>query len=182
VRHRSAFIALAVSVAAAGCGDTRTTVATPSSPGGVSLSRPLPGARPISLAAARGAIGFRVPQPHVAAAGPANLTGVYADRKSQQVALVYGGGRVTVMMAPAVYADPRARFNTFLRENHAKAKFGSVDGDVALVISPDSDPQRANPAWVEFDLDGVDIDVVSATRTTTLLLRVARSLAGGRIA
>jgi hypothetical protein len=109
------------------------------------------------------------------------LTGVYADRKSQQVALVYGVGEVMVMMAPAVYADPRARFNTFLRENHAKATLGSIDGDVALVISPDSDPQRSNPAWVEFDHDGVDMDVVSATRTTTLLLRVARSLAGGRI-
>ena len=94
---------------------------------------------------------------------------------------MYGGGEVTVMMAPAVYADPRAKFSTFLHENHAKATLGSVDGDIALVISPDSDPQRPNPAWVEFDHDGVDTDVVSATRRTTLLLRVARSLAGGRI-
>jgi hypothetical protein len=183
VRQRSAFIALVVaaSLVAAGCGNTRPAIATSSGPGGVSLARPLPGAGPISLAAARAAISFPVPQPHVAAAGPANLTGIFADRKSQQVALVYGGGEVTVMMAPAGYADPRAQFDAFLRENHAKATLGSVDGDVALVISPDSDAHRSNPGWVEFDQDRVDINVVSATRATTVLLKVARSLALGRI-
>jgi hypothetical protein len=36
-------------------------------------------------------------------------------------------------------------------------------------------------AWVEIDHDGVDINVVSATRATTVLLRVAGSLADGRI-
>jgi hypothetical protein len=182
VRQRPAFIALvvAVSLAAAGCGNTRPTIATFSSPGGVSLARPLPGARPISLAAARAAVNFAIPQPHVTAADLANLTGIFADRKSQHVALVYGGGEVSVMMAPAVYNDPRAKFNTFLRENHATATLGSVNGDVALVISPDSDPQRSNPAWVEIDYHGVDINVASATQSTTVLLGVARSLAGGR--
>src|ERR1039457_1998514 len=99
MQQRSAFIALvvAVSLAGAGCGNTRPTIATSSSVSGVSLARPLPGARPMSLAAARAAVNFPVPQPHVAAAGPASLTGVWADRKSQQVALVYGGGEVTVM-------------------------------------------------------------------------------------
>jgi hypothetical protein len=135
----------------------------------------------MSLAAARAAISFPVPQSHVAAAGPANLTRIWVDRKSQQVALVYRGGEVTVMMDRAVYADPRAQFNTFLRENHEKAMLGSVGGDVALVISPDSDAERSNPAWVEFDRNGVDINVVSSTRATTVLLRVARSLGRGRI-
>jgi hypothetical protein len=134
----------------------------------------------MSLRAARAAVSFPVPQPNVTAAGPDNLTRVWADRKSQQVALVYGGGDVTVIMARALYSDPRTEFSRFLRENHAKARLGSVDGNVALVISPDSDAKGSNPAWVELDDAGLDINVVSASQGTAVLLKVAGSLARGR--
>ena len=54
---------------------------------------------------------------------------------------------------------------------------GLVGTRVALVVAPHSDAKRSNPAWVEFDQGGVDINVVSATRGVAALLEVARSLA-----
>jgi hypothetical protein len=183
MEQRPAFgvLVVVVSLVATGCGSSRPTVVTASSVAGVSLARPLPGARPMSLAAARAAVDFPVPQPDVAAAGPANLSGIWADGKSEQVALVYSGGDVTVMLARAADADPRTEFSKFIRENRARARLGSVDGDVALVISPHTDAKRSNPAWVGFDHDGVDVNVVSATRGTAVLLTVAGSLARARI-
>jgi len=131
------------------------------------------------LRAADAAVGFSVPQPDTRIARPGTLTAVWIVKATRQVALVYRGGTVTVMMARALYSDPRSEFSRFLRENHAHARLGSVDGLVALVIWPRSDAKRSNPAWVEFDRHGIDINVVSATRPPRALLAVARSLAAG---
>jgi hypothetical protein len=137
----------------------------------------LPAAQQMSLRAARAVVEFDVPQPNVAVARPGNLTSVWVNRTTRQLALVYGGGAVTVVMARAPYSDARTEFSRFLRENHAKATLGSVRGTVALVISPDSDARRSNPAWVELDDRGVDVNVESATHGTAALLAVAESLA-----
>lgn len=81
------------------------------------------------------------------------------------------------MMAPTPYSDAMRAFSRFVRENHASARLGSVDGHIALVIAARSDAKRSNPAWVEFDRNGVDVNVVSATHGTAALLVVAKSLA-----
>jgi hypothetical protein len=166
-----------LSATISGCGTMRPVGAEPETVAGVSLARPYgPAGHRTSLRAAETALGFSVPQPDVRIAGPSNLTAVWIAKPTRQVALVYGSGDVTVMMARAPYTDPRSEFSRFLRENHAKEQLGSVDGNVALVIWPHSDANRSNPAWVEFDRHGIDVNVVSATRQPRALLAVARSL------
>ena len=129
------------------------------------------------IAAATALVNFPVPQANVAAAGPRKLTGVWVNRAMQQLALVYDDGDVTVVMSPAWYSDPKSEFSDFLSSNNATARLGSVNRNAALVISPHTDVKRSNPAWVEFDLNGVDVNVESATQGTAALLGVARSLA-----
>lgn len=163
-------------VTVSGCGSARHAGFESTSGPGISLTKPYgPAGHRTSLHAAGAALGFAVPQPDVRIAGPGNLTSVWVAKPTGQVALVYGSG-VTVMMARATYTNPRREFSKFLIENHAKEQLGSVDGDVALVIWPHSDAKRSNPAWVEFDRHGIDVNVVSATRQPPALLGVARSL------
>jgi hypothetical protein len=165
-----------MSLAGTGCGLTRPAASMFSTIRGPSLAQPLPLAHRMSLSAASRAVRWPVPQAHTAIAGPRNLTTVWVDKHARQVALVYGNGDVTITMAPATYRDRMAAFSTFRRENHATTKIGSIDGSVALVISPRTDSRRSNPAWVEFDENGIDINVVSHTRATAVLETVAQSL------
>lgn len=144
---------------------------------GVTPAHPLPGAQQIPVSAASAAAGYTVAQPSTALAGSSNLTSVWFQKVTQQVALVYGGGDVTVIMAPASYTDPTTEFTQFMSSNNSTASLGSVDGLPALVISPDTDIKQSNPAWVEFDLKGTDVNVVSASEGTSALLTVAQSLA-----
>jgi hypothetical protein len=171
VKRWSLIIALVavLSLAGAGCGQTRPPINTDSSFGGLSLAHPLIAAHRASIAAAGRAVDFPVPQARTAVAGPATLTAVWVNTTARQVALVYSGGDVTVMMALAPYRHPRAAFSRYRRENHATTRLGSVDGNVALVIAPRTDAKRSNPAWIEFDDSGVDINVVSETQGTAVL-------------
>ncbi len=73
--------------------------------------------------------GYAVPQPSTALARSSNLTSVWFEKLTRQVALVYGGGDVTVIMAPAAYTDPTTEFTQFLSFNNATASLGSVDGN-----------------------------------------------------
>jgi hypothetical protein len=166
------------SEAAAVCANTRPAIGVPFDR--CSLEHPLIVASRMSLDAARRLAKFSVPESDVSVARPANLTGVWFSRSFRAVALVYGSGDVAVTMARAGYSNPRANFSTFLRENHATAKLSTVDGHVALVISPHSDTAKTNPAWVEFDDRGIDINVISATQGTATLLTVAQSIAAHR--
>lgn len=141
------------------------------------LAKPLLGAQQMTLADAHAAVTFSFPVPSSMAAGPGDLSNVWVNRAQEQVALVYGAGDITVIMSPAPYSDPATEFATFIEENNATATLGQVGGQVALVISPGTDIKQSNPAWVEFDLNGVDINVVSATEGTAALLGVANSIA-----
>jgi hypothetical protein len=178
VKRRSLVFALSavLCLATTGCGLRRSARSTFSTVGGPSLAHPPPLAHRMSLASASRAVRRPVPQAHTAIAGPRNLTAVWVDKEARQVALVYGNGDVTITMAPATYGNPKAAFSTFRRENHATTSLGSVDGNVALVISPRTDARRSNPAWVEFDDNGVDVNVVSHTRGRAALQTVAQSL------
>lgn len=175
---------VAVAMMCAACGEaahTATGAASASTPGGrdpagLTLRHPIVG-QEMPLAAATALVNFPVPQANVAAASPSNLTEVWVNKAMQQLALVYDDGDVTVVMSPAWYSDPKREFSDFLSSNNATARLGSVNRNVALVISPHTDMKRSNPAWVEFDLNGVDVNVESATQGTAALLGVARSLA-----
>jgi hypothetical protein len=131
----------------------------------------------VSVADAASVAGFDIPVPDTTVAGPGNLTATWAAADRRQVALVFDQGKVDVVMQPAVYKDPASEYNTFISENNAKAAIGDVNGQPALVISPDTDSNQTNPAWVEFDLNGTDINIFSVGYTTDQLLAVADSMA-----
>jgi hypothetical protein len=106
--------AVMVSIAVSGCGSTRPASLRDVDIAGVSLRRPLPAAKAVTLRTARDIVSFRIRQPDVPIAQSSGLTGVWVDQPNRQVALVYRDG-VTIMMAPASYHDPRVEFARFLR-------------------------------------------------------------------
>jgi hypothetical protein len=53
----------------------------------------------------------------------------------------------------------------------------SAPGLPTLVIQPRTDYYHANPAWVEFDLKGVNVDIFSTSYSSRQLLAVADTMA-----
>jgi hypothetical protein len=143
--------------------------------GGPRNGSPLGPSRTTTPADAQAAAGFPVLVPHVPAARPANLTHAWIDDR-RHVALVFAGGKVTIMLARAIYSDALTDFRRFIAENHATATIGHVHRHPALVISPRTDSCGSNPAWVEFDHRGIDISIYSTSYGTQTLLSVAASL------
>jgi hypothetical protein len=135
---------------------------------------PLIGGRRTTVAAAQSAAGFPVLVPDDPAVSPVRETQTWVS--NQAVAFSYARGKITITMTLAVYPDPLTWFHTFIAENHAAAAIGQVNSQPALVITPDTDECGGNPAWVEFDHDGVDIDLSSHDYGTTTLLTVADSM------
>lgn len=140
------------------------------------LVHPLVNEQKTTLASAPEAVGFPVPLPDTTAASPGNLTQGWMNGAQQQVALVFDGGKLTIMMWPADYADPASEFKTFTAENNASSAVGQVNGQPALIIQPGTDAPASNPAWVEFERNGIDINVVSDSYGTDTLLTVADSI------
>ena len=97
--------------------------------------------------------------------------------KQDEVALVFDGGKVTVMMWRAIYRDPVSFFKKSRAGINAKTAIVKVNGHPALVVTPHTDPVNPNPAWVEFDWSGIDVNIVSATYGTSALIAVAASMA-----
>jgi len=105
------------------------------------------------------------------------LTATWVVASRQQAALVFDQGSLTITMDPAAYQDPKREYQAFVAEDNAQSCVGQVEGLPALVISPDTDCGQSNPAWVEFDLNRIDINVYSAGYSDDQLLDVADSMA-----
>jgi hypothetical protein len=143
--------------------------------GGPRNGSPLGLSRTTTVPDAQAAAGFPVLVPHVQAARPANLTHAWIDDR-RRVAQVFAGGKVTITLARANYPDALTDFQRFIAQNHAAATIGRVHKQPALVISPRTDGCRTNPAWIEFDHRGIDINIYSTSYGTQTLLSVADSL------
>jgi hypothetical protein len=135
------------------------------------------GGRKTTLASAEKAAGYAVELPVSPAAEQRNLTQIWVNRL-RDVALAFDGGRVVVTMSPATYRNPAEYFQSFIRQNGRSAKAGirQVGGRPALVIMPDTDSAKSNPAWVEFDNNGIDTNIYSQRDGTGTLLSIARSM------
>lgn len=140
-------------------------------------NEPLIGGRKMTVADARTATGYPIPLPDTSVASQANLTQTWMDSK-HEVALVFDNGKITITIARAIYKDPTQRFETFIRETrgYGKASMGRMHGQPVLVIEPNTDAPKSNPAWVEFYRDGIDINVYSHDYGTATLLEVASSM------
>ncbi|MHB8246560.1 MAG: hypothetical protein ACYDGN_14670 [Acidimicrobiales bacterium] len=120
---------------------------------------------------------YPISQPDTPATNSSTLTSIILNSQTQQVALVYGNGNTTIMMQPAQYSDALANFESFVQQNPGIAVVSTIGSFPALEISGDAPAApNLNPAWVEFDLNGVDINVVSYERTTSALETVAASM------
>jgi hypothetical protein len=135
---------------------------------------PLIGGRRTTVAGAQSAAGFPVLVPYDPAVSPARDTQTWVS--NQAVAFSYARSKINITMTLASYPDPLTWFHTFIAENHVAAAIGQVNSEPALVITPDTDECGGNPAWVEFDHNGVDIDLSSHDYGTTTLLAVADSM------
>lgn len=146
---------------------------------GTNWAQPLPGGVATTVAGASSQAGFPVPMPNdPPVASQANLTDVWVDGSAQQVALVFDQGTVDVELWPwpQFYPDPMTRFQQLVNTLSATVTIDQVNGQPALVIQPNTDYIKANRAWVEFDLNGIDINISSATDSTDMLLQVAESM------
>ncbi|HEV2375223.1 MAG TPA: hypothetical protein VGS19_24070 [Streptosporangiaceae bacterium] len=129
----------------------------------------------MSVAQAAPSAGFPVHVPNTGIANAKTLTRVWVS-PAHQVALVFGHGKVTVMMWRAIYHDPASFYAKLRVGMHAKSVVAHLNGNPVLVITPHTDLTGANPAWVEFDKAGVDTNIVSQTYGTAVLLAIARSM------
>src|SRR2546423_57184 len=109
-------------------------------------SGPLPGGVLSTLENARSQLRFPVATPNDTLANQQNLVQVWVDRKAQQVALIFDGGSVTLMMWRSTYPDPAAAFAedaatfSLTDRDPTGASVTTVHGsDPALAIKPNID-------------------------------------------
>lgn len=167
-----------VGVAIAGAFSRSDDAATPKSGGAPAvpnLVEPLVYEETTTVSGAQTALGVPMAMPVAAAASNSNLTHVWMNGE-HQVALVYDSGKLTIMMWPARYTDPLEEFESFISVTTATASITQVAGRPTLVIEPGTDAPRSNPAWVEFDRAGIDVNIVSDSYGTSTLLDVANSM------
>ena len=82
-------------------------------------------------------------------------------------------------MAPPA-ADPAVFLSKLRAGIDAKTAIIQIDGRPTLVITPHTDPNNPNPAYVEFDRQGVEVNIYSNTYGTRTLLGVAQSMRSRR--
>jgi hypothetical protein len=134
-------------------------------------------AEKMTVTGAEAAVGFPVSIPSNRAASRSNLAHVWVSTSGRHVALVFGNGLVDITMARAQYNDALRQFRTFIAENRVAAAIGRVNGRPALVIQPNTDAvNHSNPAYVEFERNGVDVHIWSHAYGTNVLLRIAKSM------
>jgi hypothetical protein len=172
-------LALAIAAVAGRTNQPTTTAPRGGSLQGLSATHPLLGGQQVPVGEVSSDVGYSVPIPNAEEASQSSLTATWVRTDQGQVALVFDDGKLTIMMQPANYEDPATEFKTFIDENNGDASIGQVNGQPALVIEPRTDASKSNLAWVEFDFNGIDVNVVSATYGTDQLLAVADSMQAG---
>lgn len=141
----------------------------------IPADEPPPGETATTLAGAQSTAGFAVLTPDARAASRSNLTLVWANKHNVSLTFAHGKVRIT-FTRPASYGNARKAFERFVAHNRASATIGRVHQHPALVITPDTDGCGSNPAWVEFERSGIDINIYSASYGTGTLLAIADSL------
>lgn len=175
----AAAISMLTTSCAARSGTSNSTAGSAAGSATENWAMPLPGGVATTEAGAQAAVGFMIPMPNdPPAASEANLTQTWVDSHAQQVALVFDQGHTVIEMWawPSYYPDPKTRFNQIIASTSATAALGQVNGQPALVIQPGTDSTGSNRAWVEFDFNGIDVNISSDTCNTDTLLQVADSL------
>jgi hypothetical protein len=137
-------------------------------------------AEKMTVAEAQTRVGFPVRMPRIPAAIQADLTQAWVSTRGRQIALVFDRGRVDITMAPAQYVSALRNFQAFIAEkskNKVTAAIKQMNGQPALVITRDTSAIcHCNPAYIEFDRSGIDVNISSHTYETSTLLAIAKSM------
>jgi hypothetical protein len=156
----------------------------------VNWEMPLTGAHRTTLTDAAAAAGFAVPMPDVtspiqAGSGPAGkisltLSQVW-EAPGREIALVFNGGKVTMLVGPASYKNAGRAYRTMLAAvKVGRAEIGRVNGGPAFIAHPRTDYTKSNPALVEFYQKGLDINVLSTKLGVKTVLAIANSVQAPR--
>lgn len=141
-------------------------------------SVPFPNGYETTVARAQSAVGFPIPLPHNAQANQQTLSQVWVSQGSRLVALIYGNGKVKILLQPWPVTPSPEKWFRYERGLMIKgsAMAGRVNGNPALIVQPDVGSCHSNPALVEFYRSGIDVDVSSSDYGTTMLLVIAQSM------
>jgi hypothetical protein len=97
------------------------------------------------------------------------------------VALVFDGGKVTMLIERATQKDAGKVFRKDIAEIRAggpgRVALREVKGSPAFVAWPRTDAVKANPALVEFYQNGLDIHLISTKVGPSTLLAIADTVA-----
>jgi hypothetical protein len=91
---------------------------------------------------------------------------------ADDIALQYSSN-ITIMMWPSAYTDPAAGMKNVLATTTAKASLVQIGGSPGIELYPNT-ANNANPAWVEFVRDGVDVNIYSSTKAVEALVTVGK--------
>lgn len=139
---------------------------------------PFPDGYQTTIAHAQAAVGFPISLPHNTLADQATLSQVWVSNAARLVALEYSKGAIKILLQPwPVTSSPQKWFRherSIMTAN--SATIGRVNNRPALIVVPDAGSCQPSPASVEFDRNGVEIDVISQTHGTTALTDIAQSI------
>jgi hypothetical protein len=139
---------------------------------------PIGGGRIVDIATAAAEIKFGLLMPSSELASQSNLATVWSEPDQQEVGLVFESGdkRLVVDLYPAYLEDPKANYQAEIDLHLADQRLIEVLGQPAIVTEPYTDAPKTNPAWLQFDLGGVDVNLFSYQYSTTDLIDVAATL------
>lgn len=135
---------------------------------------PFPYGRQVSFVQGVQAVSYPVFVPNSPMANSGNMSQVYTDDDGD-LAFQYSSD-ITVMMWPSAYTDPVAGLQNVLATTQATAALVQIGDSPGIEIYPNT-AANANPAWVEFVRQGVDINLYSSTQSVDTLVAVANSMA-----
>jgi hypothetical protein len=140
---------------------------------------PIGGGRIVDLPTAESEMPFTLLLANSPLANEGNLSAVWSEPDGPEVGLVYddGGGRQLVVDLYAAYLDnPEGQYQSEIDLGIADERITTILDQPALVTEPFSDVPKTNPAWVRFEVEGVDVNLFSFQYSTQELIGVAETL------
>ncbi len=138
---------------------------------------PLPGGSKVRFGDARRAVNFPLLTEGGGPTLPEPPSAVWLDAQAQQVATVYRGGEILLIMRANPYAAPGPAFREIAAELSSKVSVETaIQGKWALIIQPHTDACGTNPSAVEVVLYGTDATLYSNTLSTEDLVAFANRL------
>lgn len=142
-----------------------------------SIADPLDGGMAVSLEEARRRTPYEIPLPAHSAANSENLRQVFIS-PAAHVAQVFQTDILIILQRPD-FADPAAEFAGLVASGSVNGRVETIQGEPALVIDPDSDSVRANPASIQFVWRGISVTLYADHLTAEQLKEVAETVGRG---